>query len=480
MNKQRRDLHGVGAAVVLVAMLLLSTGCETMSFFDPSEMGRYEKRAAGNPLIIPILSTLDVGIDEGDSRFASASDVRPGDLVATNQDYVIGRNDLIQVSITDLVAPGVESTKATRVSESGFISLPLIGQVKAVGLTEAQLEQAVVQAYRDANLIQNAQVSVVTIEARNRTFSIVGAVNQPGQYQILDSNFRLWDALVLARDVNSQVGIDYIYVIRHRDMDVSAEGTTMPGGGPATQPAGPGNLAPRSMAPEVPGTPKMMMAMAQEQPAAPATQPGAENRIIVVDEKPMQIEGGRAVPMQPNQQGTSVTVTSEPNGKGFEFNNLQEPSDLRVIKVPFNELKQGQLRYNIVIRPQDLIVVPQPVIGEYYMGGHVQRTGVYSLSARSITLTQAIISAGMLDQLAWPGRTEIRRRLGQGKEVLVRVDLAKIFAGKEPNLYLKPDDQVMVGTNAIAPFLAAFRSGFRLTYGFGFLYDRNYWENTNQ
>jgi hypothetical protein len=45
---------------------------------------------------------------------------------------------------------------------------------------------------------------------------------------------------------------------------------------------------------------------------------------------------------------------------------------------------------------------------------------------------------------------------------------------------LKPDDQVLVGTNALAPFLAAFRSGFRLTYGFGFIYDRNYWEQNNQ
>ena len=32
----------------------------------------------------------------------------------------------------------------------------------------------------------------------------------------------------------------------------------------------------------------------------------------------------------------------------------------------------------------------------------------------------------------------------------------------------------MVGTNAIAPFLATLRSAFRFTYGAGFLYDRNF------
>jgi len=41
-------------------------------------------------------------------------------------------------------------------------------------------------------------------------------------------------------------------------------------------------------------------------------------------------------------------------------------------------------------------------------------------------------------------------------------------------MYLKPDDVIEVGTNAVAPFLAAIRGGFRMTYGFGFLYDRNY------
>jgi len=99
---------------------------------------------------------------------------------------------------------------------------------------------------------------------------------------------------------------------------------------------------------------------------------------------------------------------------------------------------------------------------------------VYSLTGRKITLRQAVISAGMLDQLAVPGRCSITRRVENNKEVVARVDLEKIFAGQEPDIYLKADDMVEVGTNAVAPFLAASRGAFRLTYGFGFLYDRNY------
>ncbi len=108
------------------------------------------------------------------------------------------------------------------------------------------------------------------------------------------------------------------------------------------------------------------------------------------------------------------------------------------------------------------------------MGGHVAGSGVYSLSARKITIKQAVISAGMFDGLAIPQRTEIYRRIGVAREALVRVDLDAIFSGDQPDIYLKPNDVVQVGTNVLAPFIAAVRQGFRITYGFGFLYDRNF------
>ena len=49
-----------------------------------------------------------------------------------------------------------------------------------------------------------------------------------------------------------------------------------------------------------------------------------------------------------------------------------------------------------------------------------------------------------------------------------------MLRGAQPDIYLKPNDMVRVGTNAIRAVLAAFRNAFRITYGFGFLYDRNY------
>jgi len=506
----------VGTLVLGIAGLSLPLlgGCDSNlspqnSFIDQSELAK-----AKDGLIVPILDHLneqDKGVGE---EFVHATKVTADDLTYSSTDYVIGKNDLLTVSITDLVGPGIESLRQARVTESGKISMPLVAQITAAGLTEAQLEQAIVAAYKDANLIQNAQVSVTVAEARARTFTISGAIAAPGEYAIVRSNFRLLDALALAHETTSTVGIDSVYVVRRTEEEESpassnAPPTTVPSTNPgkdvlaptsegpaaptrvislltqdasATAPSGAGGIpAPGEMAgqgtvapPAAPATDTSAVAAT----TAPTTQGDQEGRYVVIDGKPVLVDHSGApttvdTSMAPGMEPTTAT-TAEAGAQDFEFNAPSEPTDKRIIRVPLDALHRGELKYNIVIRPGDFIWVPQPVVGEYYMGGHVLRTGVYSLTARRITLKEAFISAGMLDPVAIPSRTQIIRRIDDGHEIFAVVDIEKIFAGTEPDLVLRPDDQILVGTNIIAPFLAAVRNGFRITYGFGFLYDRNY------
>ena len=138
------------------------------------------------PLAMPILHSVDPAVEDGTEDFSSATDPLPEDQRPTKGDYTVSKNDLLQISISDLGGPGAgETTKVTRVSDSGNISLPYINSLHAAGMTEIELEQAIVEAYRNANLIQNAQVSVTNVEPRGRTFSIMGAVAPP-------ANIRSW------------------------------------------------------------------------------------------------------------------------------------------------------------------------------------------------------------------------------------------------------------------------------------------------
>jgi polysaccharide export outer membrane protein len=471
-----------GFALTALAGLLMLSGCGAKSWLDQSELSRNQ----GGRLVVPILSSIDP-IDEAETEFVGSQEVKSDDLKVVAADYVIGRNDLITVSVFDLVNGGIESVRTSRVSETGMLSLPgLPDPIKASGLTEADLQKAIVEAYRASGILQKAQVSVQVVEARGRTFNITGAVNRPGQYVILESDFRLLNAIIQAG--GETFPSDYLYIIRKTSSEKpAAVPTTQPEKRPATNPAF-DPLAPRTQAP-VSAQPILAAqepAKTTAEPPKPATaEPGPdERRFIFLDGKPVltNAKTGEAV-AQPAVDVPSIPVTQpapststdiQISQPAYEFGSSLGQDEQRVIRVPYRELRNGDLRYNIIVRPNDVIIIPLPTQGFYYMGGHFQQPGVFNLTGQHITLKQAVISARMLDGYAVPNKTDVIRRIGGDKEVFVRVNLERIFEGRQPDVFLKANDVIQVGTDWYPPFLAAVRGAFRLTYGFGFLYDRNY------
>lgn len=190
---------------------------------------------------------------------------------------------------------------------------------------------------------------------------------------------------------------------------------------------------------------------------------------IEVTTQPSSAEGGAgAATSQARSPATAATQ------RVVDWEDLEVPATNRIISVPAGPLREGDARYNLVIRPNDSIRIAAGQTGNYYLMGHVIRPGVYALAGFNVTVKQAIAAAGGLEALAWPDRCEVVRRIGPDRETIIPIDLDRIFSGREADLFLKPDDIVNVGTHAAAPFLATLRSAFRLTYGFGFVWDRNF------
>jgi hypothetical protein len=151
--------------------------------------------------------------------------------------------------------------------------------------------------------------------------------------------------------------------------------------------------------------------------------------------------------------------------------------DSEVIEINYNDLVRGDANLNVVIRPGDMIFCDQGDVGVVYIDGLIGRPGVYNLpTSGKLTLSRLVAAAGGLGELAIPQRVDLVRRLGEDKEACIRVNLAAIRNRAEPDIFMKPDDHVHIGTNFWATPLAVIRNGFRMTYGFGFLVDRN-WGN---
>ncbi len=194
-------------------------------------------------------------------------------------------------------------------------------------------------------------------------------------------------------------------------------------------------------------------------------------------------ENGRWVPIEvgaPKPKEPVIRVQPEqqpgyaPGGKTAVASSAQIGAGTRLIRIPADKLSIGDPRYNIVIKPGDSIFVPVDIVGECSIMGNVNRAGFINITGRPITLKQAIAAAGGLGPLAWPKRCEIIRRIGREKEEIVMVDLDKIASGEAPDFFIKPHDLINVGSHATTRWRAILRNAFRATYGFGFVYDRNF------
>jgi protein involved in polysaccharide export with SLBB domain len=187
---------------------------------------------------------------------------------------------------------------------------------------------------------------------------------------------------------------------------------------------------------------------------------------------PMQV--GEPEPTEPAIQPQEQYIAPAEEVAMPDFGWAQEGAKTRLIKIPTDKLLAGDPRYNIVIKPGDTIFVPVDIVGEFYIMGNVNSTGTIPLTGRPMTLKQAIAAAGGFSPLAWPKRCEVIRRIDRKKEEIVMVDLDKIYNGEQPDFFIKPHDLINVGTHATARWRAILRNAFRATYGFGFVYDRNF------
>ncbi len=97
---------------------------------------------------------------------AIATDDRKGPEKGAEKKPVIKVDDRLEVAIFDLQGPGIKTVVKQTVDKKGEIKLPYLNRVTAKGLTCEKLEAAIKKAYRDANLITDADVSVAFAEEK--------------------------------------------------------------------------------------------------------------------------------------------------------------------------------------------------------------------------------------------------------------------------------------------------------------------------
>lgn len=142
---------------------------------------------------------------------------------ARDSDLPLGPGDLLEVSVFDV--PEFSGLKL-RVPLGGSVTLPLIGDVAAGGLTPTEL-QSVIRARLQQDYMHDPQVSVFVTEQKSQRISVWGAVRSGGVFT-LTSRLRLADALAMAGGLADDAGRT-LYVIRHVSLE---HGAARPGASP--------------------------------------------------------------------------------------------------------------------------------------------------------------------------------------------------------------------------------------------------------
>jgi polysaccharide export outer membrane protein len=258
--------------------------------------------------------------------------------------YTLGPED--QIVIRAFQAEEI-SDKPVQIQGDGFVSLPLVGRVKAGGLTVEQFEAALTKDL--AKYIEHPQVTVLVSDYRSQPVSVMGAVNSAGVVQLRGEK-TLVQVISLA-------------------------------GGLRTD---------------------------------------ASNTVTIT----RKLTQG-AIPL-PGAQ-------TDPTGK-FSF------AKVNLRKVMNGEAPQD----DIIIKRDDVVTVPKAQM--VYVIGEVQKPGGYVLSDRdSLSLLQAISLAGGLTKTASVKHAKVLHEVdGKSDRVELPNDVAKILAGKAPDISLHADDILFV------------------------------------
>ncbi|MCY2924258.1 MAG: polysaccharide biosynthesis/export family protein, partial [Planctomycetota bacterium] len=361
MNKPTRwsDTIALGAWAIVAASVAGSLGCDQVKDWTATDSSRWmdPRSVIAHPprsKFVPIVTEFGPA-DSQQNALSEATEPTEPDLVYADSDYVIGPEDVLDISIMDLFEEGRETSIRRAVTPNGLLSIPEYPrQIRAEGLTGPELEKAIKSAYEKAEILRKPTVQVTVFAQRSATYTVISPGGGGGRYNISQKDLTLLDALAPVGGLGSNPTVPYIYVYRgaapvreHTEEEPEAEAPApesamAPGGTSAPAPGGasggmtiPGLGAPAAPAPG--GTPfglpekqdvfNVAVPGAPSGAAASGTAPATPERKSVVD---LLVPNQPASAPAPSEMGRfsemassgSRPGASRPNGR-WEFRDGQ-------------------------------------------------------------------------------------------------------------------------------------------------------------
>ncbi len=195
MHLQKRDLEN-RAILLLILLLVLGCGVSVAS-----------GQNGANPTGVAQSALPDAGAAAKSGQPAAPDTTPPRVSDVTPSGFVIGVEDVLNINVWK----EPEMSRVVPVRPDGMITLPLIGEIKAVGLTPLQLQDQISGSLK--KFMSDPQVTVIVGEIRSLTFNVVGQVLKPGYYP-LTRRMTVLDAIALSGGFQPFAKEKKVYVLR--------------------------------------------------------------------------------------------------------------------------------------------------------------------------------------------------------------------------------------------------------------------------
>jgi len=165
-----------------------------------------------NPVRLALLTT-------GLALCASLAQAQPGTTTAAvadraqsaqaarHDDYRLQAGDKLRVE----VYKDAQVSQSVQIRPDGKITLPLVGDIAALGATPVELRERLTTALKD--YVNNPVVTVIVVEATLPTAYVVGEVNHPGPVT-LQPNMTVLQALAVAGGLKDFADTKNIRILR--------------------------------------------------------------------------------------------------------------------------------------------------------------------------------------------------------------------------------------------------------------------------
>ncbi len=197
----------VARRIFIVAFMTL-LGVGTLAAYGQDASGQGTASDNAKPALPASNNANDSGKNEAKATELPTTDAPSTRVAHVRLDtYIIGVGDVLDVNVWK----EPELSHPVPVRPDGMITMPLIGEIKAVGLTPVQLQDQITSGLQ--KVMSEPQVTVMVSSVNSMSFNIMGQVNRPGYYPITRP-ITILDAIALSGGFRDFAKQTKVYVLR--------------------------------------------------------------------------------------------------------------------------------------------------------------------------------------------------------------------------------------------------------------------------